>query len=86
MRPIPPATGAPALQVVDPAGDLPPLPAARYEDPALGPVLLTRWTFTPAERQRIAAGEDLYLVVATGDQPLQPLALQVGPGDYAVAP
>src|SRR5579863_1692850 len=41
-------------------------------------IVVTRWQFTPEERQRIAAGEDLYLSVLTMNKGFQPVKLEVG--------
>lgn len=53
-----------------------PLPAARLHGPEGR--LVTRWTFTPEERARVAAGEDLFLEVLTFGRALQPLLPTVG--------
>lgn len=50
-----------------------PLPALVFRD---GKVL-TEWTFTEAERQAIARGENLRLWIWTFGQPLQPISLEV---------
>lgn len=50
-----------------------PLPSLR--SPA-GKVM-TRWEFTPEERELIADGADLYLTLWTFNQPLQPVQLEV---------
>lgn len=84
MRPIAPATGAPERTLTAPGqGDL---PVALYEDPTNGGVALMRWTLTAEERAAVAAGADVFLAVLVGDDDLQPVHLQVGPGDYQVAP
>lgn len=46
--------------------------------------VMSRWSFTPLERLAIAAGADLFLVVSTYNDPLQPLLLAV-PGNEAEA-
>lgn len=48
-----------------------------------GGQVLTRWRLTPEERQRILAGEDLYLRVLTFGEKLQPVSLTVGPRDWS---
>lgn len=73
MRMIAPRTGAPEITVAEDQPEYLALTAAVYDN-----TLLTRWTFTPEERARIAAGEDLYLGVMTFGRPLQPLSVQVG--------
>jgi hypothetical protein len=51
--------------------------------------MITRWTFTAAERARIAAGEDLYLTVWTvklGDQRIvMPMFATVGVVNWRAA-
>lgn len=42
-----------------------------------GYAALTRWQFTPEERQAIADGADLDLLVLTFGQPVQPVSLAV---------
>jgi hypothetical protein len=44
--------------------------------------VLTRWTLTPEERARIAAGEDVFVQVLAFGQRLQPIALDIGPFDF----
>lgn len=44
--------------------------------------VISRWTFTDEERLRIAAGEDIFLVILTFNQRLQPVGLSVGPCDW----
>jgi hypothetical protein len=61
------AEGQPEYQV---------LPSIRYNGPR-GRVV-SRWTFTPEERAKIAAGEDLYLEQLTFNQHLQPILPTVG--------
>ena len=41
-------------------------------------IVLTRWALTEEERNAVAAGEDIYLRVATGNQPFHPVKLEVG--------
>lgn len=45
-----------------------------YEDGT--PAMMTAWELTPAERERIAAGENLYLTLLGSAHP--PVLLQVG--------
>ena len=54
------------------------LPSIRTPD---GKVV-TRWTFTDAERAAILRGEDVYLTICTFNTPLQPVLLTVGPIDW----
>lgn len=44
--------------------------------------VISRWTLTPEERARIAAGEDLYIEMLTFHQPLQPVLPTVGLRDF----
>jgi hypothetical protein len=59
-----------------------------YSDSSRG--FLTRWTFTPEERERIAAGEDVYVHQLNFLQPngryagMTPLSVSCGPGGYQV--
>lgn len=54
-----------------------PLPALRNSKG----YVLTRWKFTEAEREAIAAGADLYLCILTARQPLQPIMTGVAQPD-----
>jgi hypothetical protein len=82
MEAISPATGAEEIIFAKDQPEYAPLPVAVYTmeyAPGMeGTTLLTRWRFSEEERQRIAAGEDLYLACITFGQPLQPLNIQVG--------
>ena len=85
MRPIAPRTGAPEVTFAEEQEEYMPLTVAvhRYGD---GPcVLLTRWTLTPDERERIAAGEDVYVGQLNFGTPMTPLIVRCGPGDFAAA-
>jgi hypothetical protein len=61
-----------------------PLHGALYRDNDGTRHVATRWRLTEDERQRLIQGEDLYLIVATHDQPFQPVRLQVGPDGLLV--
>ena len=88
MRMVSPRTGAPEVTIAEDQLEYKPIVCAVYrypEDDGDFPgvrFLLSRFTFTPEERSRIAAGEDLYIAHITGYGPLQPLAPQVGPDGY----
>lgn len=84
MRMIAPRTGAPELTIAEDQLEYKPLTVAVYGDNAeMGPrTLLSRWTLTPEERARIAAGEDLYIGLCTFGQPMQPINVQVGPDGW----
>lgn len=47
--------------------------------------VITRWTFSEAERQAIAAGEDLYITLLSHGA-INPLFATVGPVDWKVNP
>lgn len=51
-----------------------PLPVLAHDDGRM----ISRWSFTPEERARIAAGEDLYLTVHTFNRPHPPMKMSVG--------
>lgn len=50
-----------------------PLPTLRSPDGRV----MTRWSFSPEEREAISKGADLYLTMHTFNGPLQPVQLQV---------
>lgn len=52
-----------------------------FED---GRALLSRWRLNDDDRRRIAAGADLYLMLRTFGQPMQPVRLQVGADGFEV--
>lgn len=46
-------------------------------------MLISRWTFTDAERLAIAHGEDLYLTMFVGrSNSINPISMSVGPCDW----
>lgn len=51
------------------------LPAVRVQSAEAQ--VLTRWQLSDEDRQKIAAGADLYLWVSTFGQPLQPVELEI---------
>jgi hypothetical protein len=77
MRPVAPRIGGEEIMLAEEQTEYRTLPATPV---AIGDQLglCTRWTFTPEERAQIAAGEDLFLVILTFGQPLQPLDPRVG--------
>lgn len=80
MKTVQPMTGAHEVTVAANQPEYDPLVCALYWDEDMKtPVVLSRWKPSDEERERIAAGEDLYLAVLTFGEPLQPLCLQVGP-------
>lgn len=50
-----------------------PLPTLRSEDGRV----VSRWTLTDEEREKVAAGADIYLTLHTFNNPLQPILLTV---------
>lgn len=50
-----------------------PLPARKTEDG----LVITEWVLTPEERWRISTGENIQLTIATFNQDLQPVKLEV---------
>lgn len=81
MRMVAPRTGAPEVTIAEDQVEYLPVTAAVYEIDGVR-TLLTRWRMDDAERERLAAGEDIYLAVMTFGNPLQPISLQVGPDGY----
>lgn len=87
MRTVAPRTGAPEETIAEEQPDYLPITVGKYAvPPHMETALLTRWILTTEERQQVANGEDIYLMVLTFGQPLQPLQMQVGPEGYLVRP
>ncbi len=42
--------------------------------------VISRWTFTPEQRQAIASGADILLELSTFHEPLQPIRMMVSDG------
>lgn len=85
MRAIAPRTGAPEETIAEDQHEFVPLTVAIYVH-AGGDYdgmreLLTRWTMTKEERERIAAGEDIYIGQLNGAG-FTPLIVQVGAAGY----
>ena len=76
MRSVAPRTGAPEVTIAEDQHQYKTLVGAQYDDP---PAMLTRWRLDDADRERVAAGEDIYLAVLTFGGPFPPLSIQVGP-------
>ena len=85
MRPVAPRTGAPEVTIAEEQEEYMPITAGVYEYGNGTRALLTRWRLDDDERARIAAGEDLYLMLLTFGRPMQPVSLRVGPGDWQVS-
>ena len=81
MRPIAPRTGAPEVTVAEDQLEFQPLTVAMY-DYQDGRCLLMRWRLDEAERERVAAGEDLYLMIKGKGIP--PVKLQVGAEGFVI--
>lgn len=84
MRPIAPRTGAPEVTISEEQEEYMPVTVAvyRYDDGSR--CFLTRWTLTPDERKRIAAGEDFYVGQLNFGAPMTPLIVQCGAGNFVV--
>lgn len=78
MRPIAPRIdGLPELTIAEDQHDYMPITAAIVEYSDGVHVRVCRWTFTPEEREQVAAGADLYF--ATNARiPLMPHSFTVG--------
>jgi hypothetical protein len=84
MYNVPPQTGADEVVIGANQPQYIPLHGAIYKDEAGITHIVTRWKLTDDERERLLKREDLYLTVATHDQPFQPVRLQVGPDGLLV--
>lgn len=82
MRPVAPRTGAPETTFAEEQEDYMPITIAAYHYGDGTRVLLTRWTFTPSEREAVARGEDVYVGLLNSG-PMTPLIVRCGPGDFA---
>lgn len=83
MYMVAPRTGAKEVTLAEDQLEYKPLVAAVYRHPEHdGIILLTRWRLTDEDKERILKGEDIYLSVMTFGQPLQPIAIQVGPDGW----
>lgn len=84
MRCVAPRTGAPEVMVAENQEEYLTVTVAIHHNPdGAGRYLLTRWTFTPEERDRIAKGEDLYVAQLNFGSPMTPINACVGPGWWA---
>jgi hypothetical protein len=84
MKNVAPSTGAPELAFAsDPTvPEFIPITIAVYPFDSNATGLLTRWQLTPDERQRIAAGEDLYVMQLNYGTPMTPMKLSVGAEEF----
>lgn len=44
-------------------------------------LVTSRWTLSPEQRNAIASGQDIFLILATFGEPLQPILMAVGDGE-----
>ena len=74
MTPVEPTTliGNPVVYAKDQPEYIP-LPARKTDDGSV----ITEWTLTEEERDRIARGENIRLTLLTFNQPLQPIRLEI---------
>ena len=82
MRPVAPRTSHPEVTYAENQLEYLPVTVARVEHDDGSFSLLTRWSLTPKERQRVAAGEDIYVAQPNWGQPMTPLTVRCGPGPY----
>lgn len=75
MRPIAPRIAGLEEEHID-GENYKVLPAARSETDEGGPCIISRWRLSAEERDRVIAGEDLFLVVV-GER-MVPVQLHVG--------
>lgn len=75
MRPIAPRIAGLEEEHID-GDEYRVLPAARGETDVGGPCIISRWRLSAEERDRIIAGEDVFLVVVGARTP--PVQLHVG--------
>lgn len=78
MRAVAPRIGYPEVTLAEEQEEYFALTAAMvpYDDGSIG--VCTRWRLTPEERQRVARGEDLCLILLTTDGRPQPVVLSIG--------
>lgn len=78
MRAVAPRIGYPEVTLAEEQEEYFALTAAKvpYDDGSIG--VVTRWRLSSEEREKVARGEDLYLVLMTGDGRPQPVLLSVG--------
>jgi hypothetical protein len=82
VRSVAPRTGGPEITVAEEQLEYASLVVALHINPdGTGPVLVTRWRLSDAERALIASGTDLYVSCLTFGDPLQPLMVTVGSPD-----
>lgn len=87
MKTVQPMTGAQEITLAVDQPEYESLICAVYHDTDFDcPMLLSRWKPSDEERERIAAGEDLYLAVLTCGDPMQPVMLTVGDKQWKVPP
>lgn len=79
---VAPRTGGDELTVAEDQLEYKPITVALHYDQSLnGLVMVSRWRFTPEERERIAKGDDLFIGVMTFGESMQPLLLSLDAGE-----
>ena len=88
MRPIAPRTGHREITIAEDQVEYKPITAAVAEmESGNGHALILRFTFTPEERQQLAAGADVYFCqVYPNGGPMTPVQARVGAGDWQMEP
>lgn len=82
-RTVAPRVGCPEVMLADDQEDYLTVCAAKvtYEDKTVG--TMTRWRLSDVERDKITAGEDIYLSLLTFGQPMQPITMEIGRPEWA---
>lgn len=83
MRPVAPRTGHPEVTYAENQLEYLPVTVAVIKHSTGDRSLLTRWTLTPAEREKVAKGEDIYVSQSNFGQPMTPMNVYCGPGPFA---
>src|ERR1044071_7885140 len=83
MRAIAPRTGHPERIYAEHQLEYLPVTVAIVEHEGGKRALLTRWTLTPEERQRVFDGVDIYVAQLNFGNPMTPMMVHCGPGPYA---
>ncbi len=84
MRAIAPRTGAPEQTFAEDQLEYQPITVAIYADERGNRTLLTRWQPSVEERAAIASGEDIYIAQWVFRNPMTPMNVTIGPGDWTV--
>ena len=83
MKTVAPTVGCPEIQLAEYQPEYETVTAARivFSDRSIG--MMTRWELDDEERERIAAGDDVYLTVYTHGRPMQPVNVEIGHPNWA---